>query len=166
MTNQSHLINTNQTELYKLHTSLHGAAISLCGKLKKPGWNSVPSGLFYFRPFLACYTTAQTPFPSNTGLSSSFQLHELLHCASPKISLWVCYTANCPFPTILEDITPGQRKVTVSLASVQQRTPYPSMLFTVPVWKRTTAFSTFWLQLPLQHEDGVSAQHKLNCRWS
>lgn len=44
------------------------------------------------------------------------------------------------------------------------------MPFVVPVWEKTTAFSTFWLQLLLQCElsqkVGISAYHKWNRRRS
>jgi len=149
--------------------------------LRKLGCNLVVPGPFYFRPFLVYYASwldcikSTESCLSNSNFPSSFQLNELLLYISPKISSWVCYSANCLFLTILEDdnVTchPKSRKDNgLNSKPTQQRTLYPSMPFMVPVQERTTPFSTFWLQLTLQREldqkDETSAHRKLNCRWS
>ena len=86
-----------------------GLQTASAANLRKLGWNPVLPVLLYFRPFLVCYASQLDYIrsidlcPSNTGFSFTFQLNELLLCVLPKISSWMCYTVNCPFPTILED---------------------------------------------------------------
>lgn len=172
--------NYSQTTWSYISSVYTGLQKAFAANLRKLGWNPVLPELFHFRPFLVCNALQldcikrMSICPSNTGFSS-FQLNELLFYIPPKISSWVCYTANRPFPTILEDdnVTCHSRSREdngLNSTSTQRRMSYPLTPFMIPDWERTTAFSTFWLQLPLQCElgqkDGISAHHKLNCRWS